>query len=130
VQSSQPDARVERRDARMRRSRDFRETVSQGSRAGRPRVVIHVAYADEGGDGAPNVGFVVGSAVGGSVVRHRVTRRLRHILWAKLESLPAGSRVVVRALPMSADASSAELAADVDKALKRLERMRRGEGSG
>jgi ribonuclease P protein component len=120
AQSCQPDVRVRRRDARMRRSRDFRETVSQGSRAGRPRVVLHVLYGQDSDYSVPNVGFVVSSAVGGSVVRHRVTRQLRHIMWAKLDVMPSGSRIVVRALPASASATSVELEADVDKALKRL----------
>ena len=104
----------------MRRSRDFRETVAQGNRAGRPRVVLHVLYGLDTDDSVPNVGFVVSSAVGGSVVRHRVTRQLRHIMWAKLDVVPSGSRIVVRALPASATATSVELEADVDKALKRL----------
>jgi ribonuclease P protein component len=120
VPSCQPDVRVLRRDARMRRSRDFRETVSQGNRAGRPRVVLHVLYGQDSDDSVPNVGFVVSSAVGGSVVRHRVTRQLRHIMWARLDVIPSGSRIVVRALPASATATSVELEADVDKALKRL----------
>jgi ribonuclease P protein component len=104
----------------MRRSRDFRETVSNGNRAGRPRLVMHVLNGDESSDLSPNVGFIVSSAVGGSVVRHRVTRQLRHIMWQQLESLPEGMRVVVRALPAAATATSVELETDVVKALKRL----------
>lgn len=69
---------------------------------------------------APLVGFVVGRAVGNSVTRHRVQRRLRHVLADRLPVLPAGARVVVRALPAAADRTSAELAADVDRALERL----------
>lgn len=75
------------------------------------------------GAGAPRpalVGFVVGRSVGGSVVRHRVTRRLRAIAAARLSELPAGSATVVRALPEAASATSAQLAADVDAALQRL----------
>ncbi len=120
VPSSQPDVAVRRRDARMQRSRDFRETVSEGSRAGRPRLVVHVLRGQEKGDISPNVGFVVSSAVGGSVIRHQVTRRLRHIMWSKLDALPRGTRIVVRALPASATATSVELESDVDKALTRL----------
>jgi ribonuclease P protein component len=71
------------------------------------------------------VGFVVSRAVGGSVVRHRVARRLRHVARDRLASLPAGSTVVVRALPGSASATSAALAADLDSALARA----RGRGT-
>ncbi len=58
-------------------------------------------------------------AVGGSVVRHAVTRRLRHQLVPRLGLLAPGTRVVVRALPASAAASSAELGAELDRVLDR-----------
>lgn len=68
----------------------------------------------------PRVGFVVSKAVGGSVVRHQVARRLRHLMRDRLVELPDGSDVVVRALAPAATASSAELGADLDAALRRL----------
>jgi ribonuclease P protein component len=67
----------------------------------------------------PRAGFVVSKAVGGSVVRHSVARRLRHLVRPRLAALPAGSRLVVRALPDSATATSAQLAVDLDAALDR-----------
>jgi ribonuclease P protein component len=66
------------------------------------------------------VGFVVSKAVGNSVVRHRVSRRLRHQMAERLGQLPVGAAVVVRALPPAATASSAELGKDLDAALRRL----------
>jgi ribonuclease P protein component len=66
---------------------------------------------------------VVGKTVGPSVVRHRVSRRLRHLLRDRLETLDvvaAGTDLVVRAQPAAADATSAELAEDLDAALARL----------
>jgi ribonuclease P protein component len=66
------------------------------------------------------VGFVVSKAVGNSVVRHRVSRKLRHVVRDRLDALPAGTSLVVRALPAAAEASSAELADDLDSALRRL----------
>jgi ribonuclease P protein component len=74
------------------------------------------------GDGAPRAGFVVSRAVGGSVVRHRVTRRLRHLVAPRLADLPPGARLVVRALPPAAGASSAELAEDLDSGLRAARR--------
>ena len=118
--------------ARLRRSRDFSETVRRGARAGRPLLVVHL---DTGSDAAsapasrpgsdPRAGFVVSKAVGGSVVRHAVTRRLRHVVGPRLAHLPTGSRLVVRALPASATASSEALAADLDVALERALRTAR-----
>lgn len=64
-------------------------------------------------------------AVGGSVVRHAVTRRLRHVVGPRLAHLPTGSRLVVRALPASATASSEALAADLDVALEHALRTAR-----
>jgi ribonuclease P protein component len=69
---------------------------------------------------SPRVGFVVSRAVGGAVVRTAVKRRLRHLVMQRLDALPAGSCLVVRALPPAATADSAELAADLDGALRRL----------
>ena len=66
-------------------------------------------------------GFVVGRAVGGSVVRHRIARRLRHLVRDRLPLLPAGSLLVVRALPPAAGADSAQLGRDLDATFDRLD---------
>ena len=113
--------------ARLRRSQDFAETVRRGTRAGRTLLVVHLdrssgadATAPTSRPGSdPRAGFVVSKAVGGSVVRHQVARRLRHAVRDRLPSLPAGSRLVVRALPPAATATSAQLAADLDAGLSK-----------
>lgn len=126
---------------RLRRSSDFAGTVRSGRRAGRGTVVVHLvappvvgvtawsvsnSLADhavvmpENGTGAQaptQVGFVVSKAVGAAVTRNKVKRRLRALVAQRLTRLPAGSSLVVRALAASADASYAELGADLDKAL-------------
>lgn len=66
------------------------------------------------------VGFVVSRAVGPATVRHRVERRLRHLVAAYVSQLPPGSRLVLRALPPAAAAPGATLAADLEAALGRL----------
>jgi ribonuclease P protein component len=53
-------------------------------------------------------------------VRHRVARRLRHLLRARIAGLPQGGRLVVRAAPAAATATSAALAADLDAVLGRV----------
>jgi ribonuclease P protein component len=87
---------------------------------------VHLLYegvADDGRDtGRPRAGFVVSKAVGGSVVRHRVTRRLRHLVAPRLADLPRTARLVVRALPPAATASSVELAEDLDSGLRAARR--------
>ncbi len=52
------------------------------------------------------------------MVRNRVKRRLRAIMSTRLDALPDGAIVVVRALPPAADASYAELESDVAGALR------------
>ena len=63
---------------------------------------------------------MVARAVGPAVVRNRVRRRLRHLVASRLADLPAGSRIVVRALPPAATSSFSELGADLDAALARV----------
>lgn len=58
--------------------------------------------------------------MGKAVVRNRVARRLRHLMRDRLQPLPAGTLVVVRALPPSATAPSRELGADLDAAFRKL----------
>lgn len=110
--------------SRLTSAGEFASVIRRGRRSGRGRLVVHLqimGHSDEGpGDGssAPRAGLVVSRAVGGSVVRHRVSRRLRHLLAPRLAALPEGSRVVVRALPPAAEASSAELGVDLDAGLR------------
>jgi ribonuclease P protein component len=66
------------------------------------------------------VGFVVGKAVGNSVTRNRVQRRLRHVVRPRLDRLPSGSLLVVRPLPGAVGQSSRDLASDLDACLSRL----------
>jgi ribonuclease P protein component len=106
----------------MRRSDDFGTVVRRGTRARRgPVVVYYRAGLRSANDPAPAlIGLVVGRGVGGSVVRHRVSRRLRAQLAVRLDALPSGSGTVVRALPEAAAAHSAELGDAVAAALRRL----------
>jgi ribonuclease P protein component len=95
----------------------FREAVRTGRRYGSRTVVVHLAPG--GGPGTPRVGFVVSKAVGDAVTRNRVKRRLRHLAREHVSTLPGSAVLVVRALPAAADASSAELGADLARSLRR-----------
>src|SRR3954452_9515945 len=115
----------------MRRSTDFTAVVRGGVRVRGGVLVVHHRTrlepqldTDTGTSPAdpPRVGLVVGRAVGGSVVRHGVSRRLRAQLAARLDRLPAGSGTVVRALPEAAAASSAVLGRNLDQAFDKLAR--------
>ncbi len=106
--------------ARLRRREDFTLAVRHGTRAGRGSLVVHYLSADHAAAPVARVGFVVGRAVGNSVIRHRTVRRLRHLVRDRLDRLPAGSVLVIRALPPAAGADSAALGRDLDAVLARL----------
>jgi ribonuclease P protein component len=116
------------RPRRVNRPADFRRVLRRGRKCGRRRLVVH-AHRDVPADGAPGAatgplparaGLVVGRGVGPAVVRHRVSRRLRHLLAPRLDLLAPGTDLVVRAQAPAGDATSSELAEDLDAALRRL----------
>ncbi|HEY9267398.1 MAG TPA: ribonuclease P protein component [Mycobacterium sp.] len=109
---------------RMTRSAEFGATVSQGTKAAQPDLVLYTR-ADRTGDPGPRIGLVVSKAVGNAVQRHRVSRRLRHAARVLLEDLDPADRVVIRALPSSRYAISPRLEQELRTALKRI-RMRSG----
>jgi ribonuclease P protein component len=102
----------------MRRGADFSAAVRAGRRAGRRTLVVHLATPAVT-PSEPLVGFVVSRAVGPAVVRNRVKRRLRHLMATRVDQLPAGSLVVIRANPASAGEPS-RLESDLDGALARV----------
>ncbi len=89
-------------------------------RSGGPLIVVHAALTDPAGSRAARVGFVVPKSVGGSVVRHRTQRRLRHLMSDRLSSLPGGVDLVVRAQPSAAEADSGTLGGELDRLLRRV----------
>jgi ribonuclease P protein component len=100
---------------RLRTKADFACALRTGRRVPGRLVVLHLALT--GADQPPRAGLAVGRSVGGSVIRHRVARRLRHLLRDQIRRLPDGSLLVVRALPPAATASSSELAQALDAGL-------------
>lgn len=107
---------------------DFRAVTRRGSRSARSHVVAHVALLPESPQG-PRVGFVVSKKAGNSVVRHRVTRRLRDIARRRLDLLPPGTTCVLRSLPGIEQVPFTELEEQVtgaiSAAVRKLERSAR-----
>ncbi len=111
---------------RLRRSADFSAVLRGGRRSAQPTLTVHLGRAAGTNGSIPTrAGLIVGKAVGNSVVRHRVSRRLRAQLAARLPGLPAGCDLVVRALPRAVTATSADLGADLEAALRELAGSRR-----
>src|SRR5687768_13029135 len=109
----------------MRRGADFAATIRGGRRAGRGTVVVHLLLEEPAQASTARAGFVVSKAVGNAVVRNRVRRRLRHLVRPLVDSLPAGSLLVVRALPAAAEASFTALGGDLAAALAAASQPRR-----
>jgi len=103
---------------RLTGSAQFSLTIRKGRRAGSGTLVVHLARPDS--EDRPRVGYVVSRAVGNAVTRNRVKRRLRELVREQGEVLPAGSFLVVRALPPAAAASYAELRSDLARCLSRV----------
>ncbi|WP_082160055.1 ribonuclease P protein component [Actinobaculum suis] len=117
-------------DHRMRRSEDFAAAFS-GVRGNSRRLQVAIGEnhaADEiTGPHPVRVGFAVSKKVGNSVVRHRLTRQLRHIVREKLGELYDGECVVVRAFPAANGSTYAQLTADFDRALHRARKQQTGQ---
>ncbi len=105
---------------RLRRADEFTSVIREGVHARRGCLVVHHLSPLAPSDSCARVGLIVGKPVGGSVVRHRVSRRLRALVAARLTQLPAGSGTVIRAQPQAAQRDSAALGRDLDAALARL----------
>ena len=122
---------------RLRRRADFAATVRGGRRAAKGALVVHILVPDVGRPGddveparpvestPPRAGFVVSRAVGGATVRNLVKRRLRHLMRARIAGLPAGTTLVVRALPLAGSRMFDRLEKDLDEALQRATAARR-----
>lgn len=103
---------------RLRASRDFTETVRRGRRAAGPALVTHVTVV-EGSPAPVLVGIVASRAVGPAVSRNRVRRQLRHLMRARLDRCPAGTRLVLRVRPGATKLTGGQLAAQLDALLTR-----------
>ncbi len=102
----------------MTRSAEFGTTVKRGVRAVQPDIVVHLGRDDADAAG-PRVGLVVSRSVGSAVQRHRVARRLRHVVKTVLDDLDPHERLVIRALPGSRHAISARLEQQLRNGLRR-----------
>ncbi len=92
--------------------------MRRGAKAGGRTAVVYMVKT---GDASSIAGFAVSRAVGGAVVRNLVKRRLRAVMAEALSTVPAGSHVVVRALPASATVPFSELRCDVIGMLSRAQ---------
>ena len=104
-------------------SAEFRRVISKGGRAGTRTVVVHYyTRTDTVINGGPRFGLIVSKQVGNAVVRHRLSRQLRHICMELALELDREVDIVIRALPASASATSQALLEDVRSGASRARR--------
>jgi len=80
-------------------------------------MVVHANSTDARAGQPPRVGFVVSKAVGNAVVRNRTKRVLRALMSARLDQLPDGVDVVIRANAELPGSPRTVLIRDLDRLL-------------
>ena len=105
---------------RLRSSKDFARTTKSGFRATTPSLVLYTLTHPELSN-EPRLGVIINSSVGGSVVRHRIARKLRHNLRNHLATLPEHSQIVVRVLRRAED-YSVDLAQAISHTMEKVGR--------
>ena len=114
---------------RLRSSADFAVVFRGSRRAGGCRsgsrlIVVHANSTDARAGQPPRVGLVVSKAVGNAVVRNRTKRVLRALMNIRIDRLPAGVDLVIRAKTDLPGTPTAALGRDLDtllaKALRRI----------
>ncbi|MEP7191550.1 MAG: ribonuclease P protein component [Actinomycetota bacterium] len=107
---------------RLRTSADFAAVFrgargAGGSRSGSRFIVVHANSTDARAGQPPRVGLVVSKAVGNAVVRNRTKRVLRALMSSRIDRLPQGVDVVIRAKTDLPGTPTATLAQDLDRLL-------------
>jgi ribonuclease P protein component len=99
---------------RLRSASEF-ALASKGMRVSGENFLLYVATPTDGEQaGAPvKVGLIVGKNVGGSVVRHRVSRQIRHAIAPHLAQFPAGTLLLLRAHPGAAGSVERNLETEI-----------------
>lgn len=104
------------RELRLRENRCFQAVYRRGRSWADRRLALHVLRQPGAGK---RFGFVVGKKLGGAVPRNRVRRLLRAGCRSLVDQVPAGVDVVIVARAAAAEASLAELTAELRSLLQR-----------
>jgi ribonuclease P protein component len=91
--------------ARLTTSEDFAKATKSGLRLTSENLVGYLYISpvannsnNESNEQPVKCGLIINKSVGGSVMRHRIARQLRHDLSPKIDTLPTNSLFVVRVL--------------------------------
>ena len=105
------------KEARLLRRPDFQKVYEEGSRVSGP-FFVGVCLALEG-QARARVGFAVPKALGGSVIRNRIRRRLREAVRLNLGQLGPRWNVVLQARKSVLAAAPPDLSREVGRLLSR-----------
>ncbi len=94
------------KSARLTESGDFARATKSGIRYSSTNFVGYLYLTDT--DQPARAGLIISKAVGSSVARHRLARKIRHCIFGHYASLPTGGLLVIRGLNKSADADCKE----------------------
>ena len=92
-------------DARLTQSSDFARATKSGIRVTTQHFVGYLYISPVTNNASAKCGLIISKAVGGSVKRHRVARKVRHAITPLIASLPTGSLLVIRALGQDGDSN-------------------------
>lgn len=90
------------KSARLTESGDFARATKSGIRYSSTNFVGYLYLGEF--DQPARAGLIINKAVGSSVARHRLARKIRHCIFDNYASLPTGSLLVIRGLNNSAEA--------------------------
>ncbi len=111
------------KSARLSNSGEFARATKSGFRIATANFVGYL-YNRESNTPA-QAGVIVSKSVGGSVVRHRVARKIRHALREEIQNIPKGSLLVIRALSKAAQSQTFnEISTIVSKLIKKSNEAR------
>ena len=96
------------KNARITTPADFSRGTKSGIRATTESFVGYLYIQPASKDLQSRAGLIVGKSAGGSVQRHRLSRKLRHLIAPELTKFPNGSLLVIRALAQKGEAASTE----------------------
>lgn len=106
------------KNARLTLSADFARTTKSGTRVTSENFVGYLYINPAANElTSPKFGLIINKGVGGSVVRHRLARKLRHAAAPQLTKLPKGSILIIRALAKN---NTGEVISEVEKLVNKL----------
>ena len=117
---SRPDTIVLAKSARLTASSDFARATKSGARVTTEHFVGYLYISPVTNHDSAKCGLIISKAVGGSVKRHRISRKIRHAVAAHIATLPTGSLLVIRALAQDNDqAITAEISTLIEKLISK-----------